>query len=198
MIRQLVNVVVLLLIVLIGGAYLQPRNVHVERTVLVDRPPEVVFPLLNSLHRFNEWSPWQTYDPQMRMSYSGPESGVGARMEWAGNSKVGHGSQEITVSEKDSRVASTIEFGDQGPAQATFKLTPIAGQTQVSWSLDVDMGNNPIGRYMGLLMDRNVGPDYERGLEALKALAEKTPAPAAATTGQPESAPVTTSNAPTS
>jgi len=190
----------LLLIVLLGGAYLQPRNVHVERTVLVDRPPDVVFPLVNSLHRFNEWSPWQAYDPQMRLKYSGPESGVGARMEWSGNSKVGHGSQEITASEKDARVVSTIEFGDQGPAEAAFKLTPIAGQTQVSWSLDVDMGNNPIGRYMGLLMDRNVGPDYDRGLEALKALAEKMPAPTPApgAADQPTSAPVTSSNAPTS
>jgi len=198
MIRQLVNVVVLLLIVLLGGAYLQPRIVHVERAVLVDRPPDAVFPLVNSLHRFNEWSPWQAYDPQMRMTYSGPESGVGARMEWSGNSKVGHGSQEITASDKDARVVSTIDFGEQGPAEAAFKLTPVAGQTQVSWSLEIDMGNNPIGRYMGLLMDRNVGPDYERGLEQLKALAEKLPASAPAAPDQAVSSPATSSNAPTS
>ena len=199
MIRTLINIVVVLLIILLGGAYLQPRKVHVERSIVVDRSPAAVFPLVKSVRKFNEWSPWLAYDPNVRMTYSGAEEGVGAKMAWAGNSKVGHGAQEITASERDRRVAFIIEFGEQGPAEAAFVLKPDAGRTQVVWSLDVDMGNNPIGRYMGLLMDRNVGPDYARGLAQLKALAES--APEAATpqaADQPASAPVTSSNAPSS
>jgi hypothetical protein len=34
------------------------------------------------------------------------------------------------------------------------------------------MGMNPVGRYMGLMMDRWVGGDYERGLLQLKAQVE--------------------------
>jgi hypothetical protein len=34
------------------------------------------------------------------------------------------------------------------------------------------MGVNPVGRWMGLMMDRWVGADYERGLANLKALVE--------------------------
>jgi hypothetical protein len=30
------------------------------------------------------------------------------------------------------------------------------------------MGNNPVGRWMGLTLDRFVGADYERGLERLR------------------------------
>jgi hypothetical protein len=34
------------------------------------------------------------------------------------------------------------------------------------------MGNNPIGRWMGLMLDGLVGADYERGLEQLRQTVE--------------------------
>jgi effector-binding domain-containing protein len=37
------------------------------------------------------------------------------------------------------------------------------------------MGASPIGRYFGLMMDRMIGKDYERGLSRLKALVEGMP-----------------------
>ena len=37
----------------------------------------------------------------------------------------------------------------------------------------MDMGMNPIGRWMGLTMDGMVGKDFDTGLASLKALAEK-------------------------
>lgn len=46
------------------------------------------------------------------------------------------------------------------------------------WSLDSDMREGvpllmqPISTYFGFLMDGMIGPDYETGLQNLKALAE--------------------------
>jgi effector-binding domain-containing protein len=37
------------------------------------------------------------------------------------------------------------------------------------------MGASPIGRYFGLMMDRMVGKDYERGLAKLKTVVEQLP-----------------------
>src|SRR5690606_16939708 len=45
----------------------------------------------------------------------------------------------------------------------------------VTWSMQADMGNNPIGRWMGLMMDSIVGADYETGLASLKKLVESFP-----------------------
>jgi hypothetical protein len=42
----------------------------------------------------------------------------------------------------------------------------------VTWMLDTDMGAGPIGRWMGLMMDKWVGGDYETGLQNLKSLVE--------------------------
>jgi hypothetical protein len=161
-----------------------PRAVHVERSVDVARPPAAVFPLVNSLHGFNQWSPWNGLDPQMKLDYSGPDSGVGAQMQWSGDKRVGSGRERITESVPDTRVTSDLEFTGQGTAKASFLLAPIDGGTRVVWTLDMDVGSNPIGRYMGLFMDKMIGPDYERGLASLKALAEREPAatpPVAAT-----------------
>jgi hypothetical protein len=194
MVRKIVGGIVVAIIALVGGAYMLPQSVHVERTTLIDRPTASVFPYVNSLRRANEWSPWLEYDPAVKVTYAGADEGVGAKMSWAGNKKVGSGSQVITQSIANRKVASDLDFGAQGPAKAALTLTTTEHGTQVVWSLDVDLGNNPIARYMGMSMDKMVGPDYERGLAKLKTLVEQAPAAEA----QPASAPATSPNAPTS
>ena len=201
MLKKLLGALLVVVIVLVGGAYLLPREVHVQRSTVIDRPAAAVFPLVNSLHRFNEWSPWRQLDPNVKITFSGPDSGVGSTMAWTGNSKVGRGTQVITESVPDQRVSSDIDFGDMGGGKAAWAVTAEGPATEVVWSLDVDLGNNPIGRYMGLFMDKTVGPDYERGLKSLKTLAEAAPAPDGASAGdaaQPVSEPTTPPNAATS
>lgn len=51
-------------------------------------------------------------------------------------------------------------------------LSPVDEGTRVAWDLDSDMGAGPLGRWMGLMMDRWVGGDYEAGLANLKTLVE--------------------------
>lgn len=194
MVRKIVGILVVALIALIGGAYMFPRAVHVERATVIARPAASVFPYVNSLRKANEWSPWAEYDPNVKMSYAGTEEGVGAKMSWAGNDKVGTGSQEITQSIINRKVASDLHFGSQAPAKAALTLTTTDAGTKVVWSLDLDLGNNPIARYVGTTLDAKVGADYERGLAKLKALVERTPAAPA----QPASEPATSPKAPTS
>jgi len=196
MVRKIVGILVVALIALIGGAYMFPQNVHIERAIVIERPAATVFPYVNSLKKANDWSPWADYDPNVKMTYSGADEGVGAKMNWAGNDKVGTGSQEITQSITNRKVASELKFGGQGPSKAALTLTTTGSGTKVVWSLDIDLGNNPIARYVGTTLDAKVGADYDRGLAKLKTLVERAPAGDAA--AQPASAPTTSPNAPTS
>jgi len=150
-----------------------PDKAHVQRTVKIQAPASQVFALANGFRQFDKWSPWATLDPQMKVQLSGPPYGVGAHYEWQGNKAVGSGTQEIVASADDSQVKTRLSFaGFAQPSVATFDLEPDGALTRVTWGLDIKLGDNPIGRYFGLLMDRQVGPDYERGLARLKALAE--------------------------
>lgn len=188
--RFLKNLIVFLLIVivvLIGVAFVLPSSAHVERSITINRPASQVYTVLNSYRRFNEWSPWAAKDPNAKYQISGPASGVGAKESWQGDPKtVGSGSQEIVESTPNKSVTTALDFGDMGKAKARFDLTPDAtnASTKVVWSLDTQAplaidGKiiwNTVGRYMGLFMDKMVGPDYEQGLAKLKSLVESFPA----------------------
>jgi len=166
------------LFVLVTGfvlvAYLLPRNVIVERQVTIAAAPSEIFPLVNSLQRTTEWSPWIVRDPDMTVTYEGPAAGVGNVMIWTSIvDSVGNGRQEIVESVENARVATLLDFGDMGTARAWIELEETEGGTEITWGLDADMGMNPIGRWMGLTMDRLVGPDYEAGLANLQDLIEE-------------------------
>jgi len=166
---------ILLAIVVAGvaGAYLLPRHVIVERDTLIAAPPEVVFPHVNALRAFGAWSPWGVHDPGMEVSFSGPEAGVGNAMTWSSDHpRVGSGRQEIVASVENESVRTALDFGDMGTAEAWWILTPESGGTRLVWGLDADMGNGPIGRWMGLFMDTWIGNDYENGFVRLRSVIE--------------------------
>lgn len=176
MLKKILLGIIGLAIVLALVGFLLPREVHVERSIVIDRPASVVFATVNSFQRFDEWSPWQELDPNMKQGASGPRSGVGATLTWSGNDKVGTGTQKITAVEPDRTVTTELAFDGMTPAKAEFRLAPAGTGTQVTWTMDSDMGTNPIGRYFGLMLDGMIGKDYERGLTKLKAVVEKLPA----------------------
>jgi effector-binding domain-containing protein len=152
-----------------------PRHVLVKRSVMVNRPASLVYATVNSFVLFPKWSPWQDLDPNMSQSTEGPRDGVGAKLVWKGNDKVGSGTQLITASTADLSVASDLDFGDMGAAKSLITLTPDGTATRATWTVDVDMGANPIGHYVGLTMDGMLGKDFASGLGRLKNLVESMP-----------------------
>jgi hypothetical protein len=114
----------------------------------------------------------------MHTEISGPPLGPGASYVWAGNGEVGSGSQTIIADTPYREVRSELRFGGFGGANLNrFSLEPIANGTRLHWSVEIDFGPNPLLRYFGLAMDSKIGPDFERGLAKLKALAESEQLP---------------------
>jgi effector-binding domain-containing protein len=173
--KKILIFLVAVLILLAAIGLLLPRNIRVARSISIARPASLIYATVNSFQLFYKWSPWQNLDPNMRQILEGARDGVGAKLLWSGNGKVGSGSQLITATTLDRSVASDIDFGKMGVAKSTILLDPQASSTRVTWTLDVDMGASPIGHYFGLTMDRMIGKDYERGLGKLKALVEGMP-----------------------
>nr|WP_298131053.1 SRPBCC family protein [uncultured Pseudoxanthomonas sp.] len=173
-IRWVLAAIVVLGLVFVAGGLLLPSTTHVERSVVIDRSPSQVFATLDSFERFAAWSPWAEYDPQAKYTFEGPARGVGARMRWAGNRAVGSGSQEITASEPHHRIVVALDF-DGSQAQASYLLAPEGQGTRVTWAFDSAHGYNPFKRWLGLVFDRMIGADYEKGLARLKAMLEADP-----------------------
>ena len=160
-------------VILIGGGYLLPFEVTVQRQRVINVAPEKVFALVDGYKRFSEWSPWAELDPKTQYTFEGPESGIGAKMSWASkNPNVGVGTQTITELVKNSHVAFDLDLGNMGKGSAFWDLKPEGAGTLATWGFKMKL-DSLMDRWLGLLMDRFVGPDYEKGLAKVKALAEK-------------------------
>jgi effector-binding domain-containing protein len=182
MFKKILYLIVITCFIFIGVGMFLPRTVHVERSIGIDRPPSTVFALLNEFSTYSEWSPWLARDPNTLYRYSGPASGKGARMNWAGDPRlVGSGWQEITESAPWSLVRMEMEFDQMGSASSYFQLDPIGQGVHLTWGFDMDLAEGQeffsglMMGYFGLFFDGWIGTDYEQGLDRLKAFAESLP-----------------------
>lgn len=168
-----------LIVLVVAVGFLLPSTVHVERSIMVDAPAAAIFPWVNDFKKSNQWSPWADRDPEMKREISEPSFGVGATLSWESDQDdVGTGSQTIVESVADKRVVTELDFGEQGGGKASFDLVEGDGSTEVTWAFHTDFGMNLVGRYVGLMFDGMIGPDYEAGLVNLKRTVESQPPPA--------------------
>jgi carbon monoxide dehydrogenase subunit G len=173
LLKWIIWLVVVVIVVFIGGGYVLPGETVVQRQIVIAAPPEKVFVIVGNMKRFNEWSPWADIDPNIQYKFEGPETGVGQKMSWTSNNPdVGNGSQTITSFEENKRTTVDLDFGDMGKAVASMELAPVSGGTGVTWGFKTEL-KGVMERWFGLMFDRWIGADYEKGLAKLKALAEK-------------------------
>jgi uncharacterized protein YndB with AHSA1/START domain len=158
---------------LLAVGMLLPSGFKVERGVEMAAAPERIYPLIADPREWKRWSVWNRRDPAMVMDYRGAASGTGARWAWKSASE-GNGEMEFTGAVPGERVDYALTFPDMGMrSTGQIRLERTAAGTRVTWTNQGDMGTNPVNRYFGLFMDRLVGPDFEGGLQNLKALVER-------------------------
>jgi ribosome-associated toxin RatA of RatAB toxin-antitoxin module len=173
-VKLAVLILLALVVVVVGvGAFL-PKDFAVERSIEISASPEAVFDEVNSLRKWDAWSPWIARDPSIENTYSGPEAGVGATVTWT-SEKSGEGKQTITLSERPTRIETTLDFRDMGQPNATWTFEPSGEGVEVTWGL-TGTTSGVLGGYFARMMDDWVGADYEDGLARLKDVAEALPA----------------------
>ncbi len=153
----------------------RPDSFRVERSAAMNAPPEKIFPYIDGLKRWTEWSPYEGRDPGMKRVYSGAESGKGAVYEWDGNDNVGKGRMEIVDSKSPNKVVIKLDFLKPFEGHNTAELTvqPKGGQTIVTWAMygPSTFMTKLVGTFMD--MDDMIGRDFAAGLAKLKTIVEK-------------------------
>lgn len=174
----MLKIILMLLAIAIAGILLyaatRPDTFSVRRTASINARPEKIFPLIDSLRSGEKWSPYFRKDPAMKGTYTGPERGVGATFEFAGNKDVGSGRVSITGSAPPGKVTMRLQMFKPFAADnvVEFTLVPRGEATDVTWAMQ---GRQPyIGKLMCLFfdLDKMVGADFAAGLATLKAVAE--------------------------
>lgn len=167
----LAAVIVILLIVIA----LRPADFRVERSATLAATPAALFEQVNDHHKFAVWNPWMKLDPNVKNTYSGPESGVGAVCSWQGDSNVGAGSSTIIESKPGELVRFRMDWKEpmEGTSTVDFTFKPAGDKTVVTWAM---YGKNGfMGKAMSLFIDcdKMCGTQFEQGLANLGAAAAK-------------------------
>lgn len=167
-----ISLLAIIVVLLVVSIFL-PSKVHVERSIVISAPQEMVYQLVNNLEEWPKWSPWHKIDTNMKITYFGGGKDIGGGYTWDSEVKeAGKGKLTIVaVSEFDS-ILTKLEFEGMGESFSTYYFTPKNDAIEVTWTMDSDFGNNPISKYFGLMMDKWIGKDYEKGLTAMKTVAE--------------------------
>jgi uncharacterized protein YndB with AHSA1/START domain len=174
MVLKIILVIAVLVAAILIFAATKPDTFHIQRSVVVQAPPDKVFPLINDLRNWPRWE-LQDADPTMNRTFSGPDSGVGAISEWSGAGRTGAG--RMTISESTPPRSVTVAVDWKRPFTARninqFTFLPDGSGTRVTWSM-----HGPNVYMMKLMsvftdMDRMMGKHFEEGLAKLRAEAEK-------------------------
>jgi uncharacterized protein YndB with AHSA1/START domain len=174
MLKTIVVIVVGLIVAVLGFAATRPNVLRVQRAASIKAPPEKIFPLINDLHRWTAWSPYEKKDPALKRIHGGAPDGKGAVYEWEGNKEVGKGRMEITETSPPSRVMIKLDFVRPFEAHniVEFTLEPRGDATNVTWTMHGPMPF--VSKLMSVFinLDRMIGADFEVGLANLKAATE--------------------------
>ncbi len=165
-------VLVSLFVLVTAVGYLLPSHALVSRSITIEARPEAIYPLIANLEEgWTQWSPWtpEAY-PDMQSRYTGPKEGVGATHQFESD---GEGRLTLTKADPKTGIEYDLLLMDESFHLKGSLLCQARGEkTEVTWTDDVDHGNNPFYRYFGLMIKEPLAAELDKGLAKLKTKAE--------------------------
>lgn len=159
----------------LGVAALKDPHYAFSRERTLTAAPAAVWPWLVSSRKANEWMPWIDGDPQIKMTFEGPEQGVGSKAVWISPGPMGEGESEIVEIEAMRRVVIKITYRKPMVMHqmARFELEPSGTGSLVRWSVEGEHGF--VGRIFSMVMsiDKVVGGEFEKGLAKLEGVLKR-------------------------
>ena len=140
----LISLAIVVALYLVVALVLPSKRQLVEK-IETNRKLTIAFDSLNSVRRFKDWNPLVLRDPSMQLSFSGPESGVGARLDYVSTEEsLGKGSW--VISESVPRAVRSRTFA----LVYSLPVMIFGGSTQlvITWLLHVTGSSMAIAWYL--------------------------------------------------
>ena len=163
----LIIIVVILALFLLLAAFL-PSEYRVERSTVIDKPVDVVYGFVVDFGNRAKWDPWMEMEPEAESVFDVKEGFIGSSWYWEGE-KLGTGRLTVEDVVDNESIRSKLEFlsPQQMESDVYWDFQATEGETEVSWATGGTL-RYPLERYFGLMMDKMMGSDLERGLSNLK------------------------------
>ncbi len=158
---------------LVGFIASRPNSFRLERSIVINTPPDKPFALVNDFHEWTKWSPFENVDADLKRTYGGAPSGVGATYDWDGK-KSGVGHMEIIEAPVPQKVVIKLDFIKpfEQHNMAVFSFTPNGATTTATWTMTGPMAFMNKAMSMAMPMEKMMGPVFEQGLASMKQAAE--------------------------
>ncbi len=172
MFKRLLLALVTVLILLAVVGLMIPNDYEVSRSVEINADKEKIHKYVGDLEKWPAWSPWKEGDPTIETKIGEKSTGVGASQSWTG--KEGDGRLEFVKSNEDKGIGYDLFFmGDKNKSYAEMNYNDANNDSvEVQWIMVGEINIPVIGGYFALMMDRMVGPMFEKGLGNLKTVTE--------------------------
>ena len=167
-IEWLISLLIVIALFVVIGLFL-PATRTVSHSVETNRPMSTVNDLLGGFTRFRDWNALVNRDPRIQLTTSGPEQGVGAKLDFQSTQgSIGKGSWELVEEVPGEKVVYALTNRARGEKKLmTFRFERTGQRNQnvkITQRYSVDYGWNLLGRYSGLYVTRSVGDDIKAGL----------------------------------
>ena len=167
-IEWLISLLIVVALFVVIALFL-PASRTVSHSVETNRPMSTVNDILSSYTRFGDWNALVNHDPRMKLTVSGPESGVGAKLAfYSDDATVGEGSWELVEFEPGRKIVYALDTPGRGSNKTmTFDFERTGQRKQnvkITQTFNVEYGYDLLGRYAGLYITDNVGEDMKLGL----------------------------------
>jgi len=173
--KRIIIWLLVLLTLLIVVAYILPGSYKVERSTLIKADGAVIFSMACDFNNWDYWTPWTAEDDPTATEEIIGTCEVGAVHRWAGE-EMGTGEMMITEMIPGQKIMWDLKFEDFSKKMIIgMYFEPEGDDWVVTWTAEGELGYNPIFRYYGLMIDSDLGADYEKGLQQLKEFCEKLP-----------------------
>lgn len=150
-----------------------PSKYRVEREIFIQSRPEAIYPLLNSMKKWEEWTVFnQGKDPGIIIQQYGAPRGIGSKMTYEGE-RLGRGTIEIIDSEVDHLLQFQLLLNNKIPSKGSILLEPSPTGTYVLLVLEGDVGFHIPDRFIIRTFNGILGPLMEESLFSLKEKLEK-------------------------
>lgn len=167
--------ILILAIIYLALCLFGPSDFKLERSTVINASAAQISPYLGDLKYFKEnWSPWTEKDPNMTCTYEGESGKVGHKYSWSGNKEVGVGYMRID-SINENRVVMTLFFEGMDESKVWLNLSPDEKGTKVSWGMSGDIFFPFRAMMLFVSLEKQITPDYDKGLASLKKLMESLP-----------------------
>jgi len=179
-IRGLLLFLVFVVISLFALSFLAPNQQQVTKSVIINAPVKKVYEQMVLLQNFNNWSVWGQSDSSIRYTTNQlPDGQVGTTVMWEGNALLsGKGKIALTglLPEKQITHHISLQEPQKLEADSRFDLqAQDATTTAVTWTFTIPSKKpwNVFNLFFNL--EKEKGADFEKGLQALKLIIEKSP-----------------------